>query len=69
MVNMDLENCLMLYYVLVCLILTVFIEDLIMLLRMTHFCRCVVWTLWSMSSQVDDVDLLREAGGAPACTA
>lgn len=36
---------------------------------MTHSCRGVVWSLCSMSSQVDDVDLLREAGCAPACTA
>lgn len=37
-------------------------------LRMTHFYWRVVWSLMSMSSQVDDVDLLRQAGGAPACT-
>lgn len=34
-----------------------------------NFCLGVVWSLWSKSSQVDDVDLLREVGGAPACTA
>lgn len=33
---------------------------------MTHLRRWAVWSLWSASPQVDDVDLLSEAGGAPA---
>lgn len=37
-------------------------------LRMTHFCWSIVWSLWSMPSEVNDVDLLGQAGGSPACT-
>lgn len=61
------------------LILTACIEETMMLvdnratfellLRMTHFSGVAVWSLWNMSSQVDDVDLLGQAGGASACTA
>lgn len=40
-----------------------------LLINMTHHCCGVVWSLCSMSSQVDDVNLLREAGCASACTA
>lgn len=41
----------------------------LLLINMTHHSRGVVRSLCSMSSQVDDVNLLWEAGCASACAA